>query len=198
MTAVLIKKMGFLVVGRVSVPFRCLSSRRNKLLHQQIEAAARAGDMGKVRQLLAEEDQLSVVSSQPLRHGRSWTRQFLLFAAGYCGWNTIAAAHAYRVTHQAASLQQRKVGGTAEATLRLQSWALTAELATSSRGSDSPTMGEEAVGEDPVCDAPSLSIAERRILVFPRIYLTDVLGRSEWTLTCRKEAGSTSWSTQSG
>lgn len=134
------------------------------ILHERVEAAARAGNMAECSRLLAESENISVAgSTTPLR------RRLLGALVGYFGWNAVASAVTYYALGTEAKRAQKEAeGGAVERVLHVKSFAFSADL----RGGK----------------------ASRSVWILPHVYATDAFyGRSEWDLTCRKRDGRTEY-----
>ena len=160
-------------------------------LLKQVEEAARAGNLEHVRKLVAVADALDEVKAghpqsspptAPSVRGRWRTIGTPLIT--YLGYNLVATAHAYHAASTEAGRMVAEGCENAEVVLRMRS--LSPRAAVTRRDLD----GE---GQAQVAD---------RAFVLPHVYISDVLGRSEWTLTCHKTVRSgsvhTSFSSSSG
>lgn len=168
-----------------------------------IQDAARAGDLDKVRRLVAVADALAEQKGahgylQPQNHGATlparrvsmpFRSRLMAAALGYLGYNLMATAYAYRITSLEANTILAQGADTAEATIHMRGLSPSAEMRQGA------TASEEFSSAQP---------RARRVFVLPYVYVSDMLfGRSSWVLTCRKTRGalggtSSEWSSKSG
>ena len=155
------------------------------ILHQRMEAAARAGDMEAVRELLREHDLARGSSFGGSSHGAddepgsaSRSSPILYSIMAYFGLSAMASAYDYRVVSAEASAVAPDHGGSCMVKLHLKSWSFVGQLESTD------TSGGKV--KPPV-----------RVAVLPHLSLTDVLygARSRWCLVCTKRPGQTQWAT---
>ena len=182
------------------------------ILSQRIEAAAREGDVDKVRAILKEHDAHSTF--QGSTSSASARPRLLPWVLAYFGWNAVASAYDYRLlgTEAAACLGETNGLGTVQSSMHLRSFSFSAEMSSrhgpllyNEEGSEDANDGENVGENDGGNDRENRGYsslekpARKRVRTIPHIYLTDLVwGRSEWTLNCRKGGGQTAWFTGSG
>ena len=163
------------------------------LLLQQIELAARVGDLARCRKLIREADAASTAFADAAEF--SYRRAAISTIAAYWLYNATASAFAYRLVKDVAEAEIAQDGvGASAVTFRMKSWS-TRGAVTLDRPSASPAdhvMGMELeTGRDD-------DVVELRTL--PLLYLSDLFtGRSEWAVRANlMRNGALRWTSKMG